>query len=115
MEMRTAIAADPRRGPCREWGRAWGRAPGHGSPRRSCGARRPVRRCLASGAMLPDTSMRPPGRLMRAPTIEPLPDIARGGLQAAVLAYRAELLRFLAARGAAADEAEDVLQDLYVK
>jgi RNA polymerase sigma-70 factor (ECF subfamily) len=65
--------------------------------------------------MLRGSLPRPTGRLTRAGTIEPLPDIALGGLQAAVLAYRAELVRFLAARGVAADEAEDVLQDLYVK
>ena len=55
------------------------------------------------------------GRLTRAGTIEHSPDIASGGLQAAALAYRAELMRFLGARGASADEAEDILQDLYVK
>lgn len=38
-----------------------------------------------------------------------------GGLQAALLEYRAELLRFLAARRATPDEAEDVLQDLYLR
>ena len=55
------------------------------------------------------------GRLTRAGTIEHSPDIASGGLQAAALAYRAELIRFLGARGVSADEAEDILQDLYVK
>jgi len=38
------------------------------------------------------------GRLTRAGTIEHSPDIACGGL-AAALAYRAELMRFLGARG----------------
>lgn len=36
-------------------------------------------------------------------------------MQAAVLEYRSELLRFLTARRATADEAEDVLQDLFVR
>lgn len=42
-------------------------------------------------------------------------DIAESGLQAAVLRYRSELLRFLSARRVATDEAEDILQDLYIK
>ena len=54
-------------------------------------------------------------RLTRAGTIEHSTDIASGGLQAAALAHRAELIRFLHARGVSADEAEDILQDLYVK
>ena len=37
------------------------------------------------------------------------------GLQAVLLDNRRALLRFLAARGAPAEEAEDVLQDLFVK
>ncbi|HEY6815240.1 MAG TPA: sigma-70 family RNA polymerase sigma factor [Croceibacterium sp.] len=65
--------------------------------------------------MLRDAGARPRGRLTRAGTIEHSPDIASGGLQAAALAYRAELIRFLGARGVSADEAEDILQDLYVK
>jgi RNA polymerase sigma-70 factor (ECF subfamily) len=48
-------------------------------------------------------------------TIDTTPDIAVSGLQGAVLKYRAELLRFLTARRATPDEAEDVLQDLYLK
>jgi len=52
---------------------------------------------------------------LRARVINYTPDIKVSGLQAAVLQYRAELLRFLTARRATADEAEDVLQDLYVK
>lgn len=42
-------------------------------------------------------------------------DIAAQGLQAVLIEHRAALLRFLAARRAAPDEAEDILQDLFVK
>jgi RNA polymerase sigma-70 factor (ECF subfamily) len=55
------------------------------------------------------------GRAAWAKVITQTPDILVDGLQAAVLAYRSELLRFLAARRAAPDEAEDVLQDLFVR
>jgi RNA polymerase sigma-70 factor (ECF subfamily) len=65
--------------------------------------------------MLGPRQLRPVGRLSRAPVINYTPDIAVSGLQGAVLHYRAELLRFLVARRAAADEAEDILQDLYLK
>jgi len=54
-------------------------------------------------------------RPTRAGTIEHLSNIACGGLQAAALAHRAELVRFLRARGVSADDAEDILQDLYLK
>jgi RNA polymerase sigma factor (sigma-70 family) len=43
------------------------------------------------------------------------PDMASGGLRAALLENRAALLRFLLARRVAAEEAEDILQDLFVK
>jgi RNA polymerase sigma-70 factor (ECF subfamily) len=65
--------------------------------------------------MLDPRQLRPVGRLLRAPVINYTPDIAVSGLQGAVLQYRAELFRFLTARRATADEAEDILQDLYVK
>jgi RNA polymerase sigma-70 factor (ECF subfamily) len=42
-------------------------------------------------------------------------DRASAGLQSLLLAQRPDLLRFLAARRAAPDEAEDLLQDLFVK
>jgi RNA polymerase sigma-70 factor (ECF subfamily) len=42
-------------------------------------------------------------------------DIAAQGLQAVLIEHRPALLRFLAARRAAPDEAEDILQDLFVK
>lgn len=41
--------------------------------------------------------------------------IPANGLQAAVLEYRDELLRFLRARRAPDDEAEDIIQDLFLK
>lgn len=41
--------------------------------------------------------------------------MASGGLTAAILEHRGALLRYLAARRVAADEAEDILQDLFVK
>lgn len=43
------------------------------------------------------------------------PDLASGGLRAAILENRAALLRFLIARRVSPDEAEDILQDLFVK
>jgi RNA polymerase sigma-70 factor (ECF subfamily) len=55
------------------------------------------------------------GRVGWAKVITQTPDILVGGLQAAVLEYRSELLRFLAARRATPDEAEDLLQDLFVR
>ena len=73
------------------------------------------RACRRRDPMLRARQMRPHGRLARANVINHTPDIAASGLQAAVLKYRAELLRFLTARRAAADEAEDILQDLYLK
>lgn len=75
----------------------------------------PARRCPARERMLVPRHMRPRGRSARATLINHTPDIAVTGLQAAVLTYRAELLRFLTARRAPADEAEDILQDLYLK
>lgn len=42
-------------------------------------------------------------------------DEPTGGLRAAAIAYRAELLRFLAARAVPDDEAHDILQDVYMK
>lgn len=74
-----------------------------------------ARNCPWPVPMLGPLELRPFGRLLRALVINYTPDIAVSGLQAAVLQYRAELLRFLTARRATADEAEDVLQDLYVK
>ena len=74
-----------------------------------------ARNCPWPPPMLGPRQLRPVGRLLRAPVINYTPDIAVSGLQAAVLQYRAELLRFLSARRATADEAEDILQDLYVK
>jgi RNA polymerase sigma-70 factor (ECF subfamily) len=53
--------------------------------------------------------------MTRTGTIEQAQDIASGGLLASVLTYRAELARFLGARRVAPDEAEDILQDLYLK
>src|SRR6478735_10307715 len=75
---------------------------------------RDARRCFGPGPMLPGPLPRPVGRHTRIRAIEHSPDIASSGLQAAVLAYRAELNRFLVARRATPDEAEDILQDLYV-
>jgi RNA polymerase sigma factor (sigma-70 family) len=43
------------------------------------------------------------------------PDIASGGLKAVFLADRPALLRFLAARRVPPEEAEDLVQDLFVK
>ncbi|HEV7661259.1 MAG TPA: RNA polymerase sigma factor [Allosphingosinicella sp.] len=43
------------------------------------------------------------------------PNLASGGLKALLLENRAALLRFLVARGVPPDEAEDLLQDLFVK
>lgn len=74
-----------------------------------------ARNCSWPQPMLGPRHSRPLRRLSRAPVINYTPDIAVSGLQAAVLQYRAELLRFLSARRATADEAEDILQDLYVK
>lgn len=74
-----------------------------------------ARNCPWRPPMLGPRRLRPFRRLSRAPAINDMSDIAVSGLQEAVLHYRAELLRFLAARRAAADEAEDILQDLYVK
>ena len=74
-----------------------------------------ARNCPWPPPMLRPRQLRPLGRLSRAPAINYTPDIAISGLQGAVLHYRPELLRFLAARRATADEAEDILQDLYVK
>ena len=51
----------------------------------------------------------------RMSAIDRDPDMAIGGLRAALLENRAALLRFLLARRVAADEAEDILQDLFVK
>ena len=45
----------------------------------------------------------------------PSADLASGGLRALVLEHRPALFRFLVARGVPPDEAEDVLQDLFVK
>jgi RNA polymerase sigma-70 factor (ECF subfamily) len=73
------------------------------------------RRCPRRDPMLRARQIRPQGRLARANVINHTPDIAASGLQAAVLKYRAELFRFLTARRAPADEAEDILQDLYLK
>jgi RNA polymerase sigma-70 factor (ECF subfamily) len=42
-------------------------------------------------------------------------EVESGGLQAVLLAQRPALLRYLRARRVAFDEAEDLLQDLYVK
>lgn len=84
------------------------------TPAHSWCARRPLR-CLAPEPMLPRSRRGPAGQTTRADTIEHSPDIASSGLQAAVLTYRAELARFLSARRASADEAEDILQDLYLK
>jgi len=85
----------------------------HGSRNRAFARRH--RRCLASMPMLPRVRPGPVGRMTRTGTIEQSQDIASGGLQAAALTYRAELARFLSARRAAPDEAEDILQDLYLK
>ena len=46
--------------------------------------------------------------------LDGLPGAAGGGLQAVLLERRGELLRFIAARGAAG-EAEDILHDLFLK
>jgi RNA polymerase sigma-70 factor (ECF subfamily) len=55
------------------------------------------------------------GRVGWAKVINQTPDIVADGLQAAIVQYRSELLRFLAARRATPDEAEDVLQDLFLR
>jgi RNA polymerase sigma factor (sigma-70 family) len=65
--------------------------------------------------MIGRLQMRPWGRTARATIISPEPDIAVSGLQAAVLRYWKELLRYLTARRATSDEAGDILQDLFVK
>jgi RNA polymerase sigma-70 factor (ECF subfamily) len=52
---------------------------------------------------------------MRTSAIDRDPELASGGLRAAILEYRTALLRFLIARRVPPDEAEDVLQDLFVK
>jgi RNA polymerase sigma-70 factor (ECF subfamily) len=49
------------------------------------------------------------------PTLLPTETHEAAGLAGAFLAMRAELLRFLAARRVPADEAEDLLQDLYLR
>jgi RNA polymerase sigma-70 factor (ECF subfamily) len=51
----------------------------------------------------------------RMSAIDRDPDMAIGGLRAALLENRAALLRFLLARRVPAEEAEDILQDLFLK
>lgn len=72
-------------------------------------------RCPQFGPMLGRTQLRPRGLFARARTIKRKPDIAVSGLQGAVLKYWKELFRFLTARRASGDEADDILQDLFVK
>jgi RNA polymerase sigma factor (sigma-70 family) len=51
----------------------------------------------------------------RAKAIHRNPESASGGLRTVLLENRSALLRFLIARRVPADEAEDILQDLFVK
>ena len=52
---------------------------------------------------------------MRVSAIDPNGQAAAGGLEALLQRHRTALLRYLVARRAAPDEAEDILQDLFVK
>lgn len=106
------LAISPRRLACAS--RAGPRLSTSGS-RDSLPCARGARRCFGPEAMLPRLAVRPFGRSTRTSAIEHSPDIASGGLQAALVAYRAELNRFLVARRASADDIEDILQDLYIK
>lgn len=54
-------------------------------------------------------------RATKADVIVLDPEAAAGGLKAAFLDNRAALLRYLCARRVPVDEAEDILQDLFVK
>lgn len=58
---------------------------------------------------------RPSAARRKGGPISNSPDRTSGGLQSLLLAHRPDFLRFLLARRAAPDEAEDLLQDLFVK
>lgn len=72
-------------------------------------------RCPQPGPMLGLLQAPTPARFARVRTIVSNSDDAVSGLQASVLKHWKELFRFLTARRAARDEAEDILQDLFVK
>jgi RNA polymerase sigma-70 factor (ECF subfamily) len=72
-------------------------------------------RCPQFGPMLDRWQWPASVRFARGTVIDSNPDIAVAGLQAAVLKHWMELFRFLAARRVPKDEAEDILQDLFVK
>jgi RNA polymerase sigma factor (sigma-70 family) len=56
-----------------------------------------------------------PDQPRKSPLTAPFTDNEKGGLAALVLEFRPALLRFLAARRVAAEDGEDLLQELYLK